>query len=190
MYYKFLREGGVGVYSDVQWSLPTKNDDGTWTPGEWMPVVEKLELCESGYHVCTLEQSPMWAHSEMYEVEVRGESLDGNDKSCHQQARLLRRVETWNERTARLFACDCAEHVLSIFERERPDDNRVRNCIRVTRRYVNGDATDAELTAAGAAARTAAWAAAWDAAWDAAGAAARDAELKWQIERLQWYLGE
>ncbi len=73
----------------------------------------------------------------------------------------------------RLLACDFAEAVLPIFEKEYPNDNRPRNAIAVARRFANGDSSAEEL----AAARDAAWAAAGDAALAAAGAAARDAAL-------------
>jgi hypothetical protein len=80
-----------------------------------------------------------------------------------------------NKRLCRLFAADCAESVLPIFERHRPDDDRPRHAISVGR---DPNSTDAARAAAGAAA-WAAWAAAWDAAgdaaWAAAGAAARAA---------------
>ena len=64
------------------------------------------------------------------------------------------------DRELRLFACDCAEMVLPIFERHYPDDKRPRNSIEVARRFAEGKATDEER----AAARAAAWAAAWAAA--------------------------
>jgi len=100
------------------------------------------------------------------------------------------------EKLLRLFACDCAEHVLPIFEKKYPNDVRVRDCISVARRYANGQATAEERDAAWAAARDAAWAAAaaedaaWaaarDAAWGAwAAPAARAAETKWQTDRLR-----
>ena len=65
---------------------------------------------------------------------------------------------------ARLFACDCAENVLHIFEAKYPDDTRPRECISLSRRFAVGEATTEELCAA--------WVAAWDAAADAAAAAA------------------
>ena len=74
------------------------------------------------------------------------------------------------DRIARLFACDCAESVLHIYEEEYPDDNRPRNAIEVARRYALGQATEEELQAARNAAD-----ASWSAAWDAARYAARDA---------------
>ena len=113
------------------------------------------------------------------------------------------------DKLVRLFACDCAERALPIFEKASPNDTRPRDCIAVARRFANGEATDQERAAArdaawaaagdaawdaaGAAARAAAWAAAWDAAraaaraaaWDAARAAAWAAEIQWQTTRLR-----
>jgi hypothetical protein len=84
------------------------------------------------------------------------------------------------------LACDYAEHVLHIYEKQYHDDDRPRKAIEASRLYLKGEATIEELaasrTAAWAASRTAsraasraAWAAsraAWAAAWAAAGAAA------------------
>ncbi len=88
------------------------------------------------------------------------------------------------DKLARLFVCDYAWHVLKFYEREYPKDKRIRNCIKVSRRFANGLATDAELLAAQSAAESAAWSAAesaaqsaaesaaWSAAWSAAESAA------------------
>ena len=114
-----------------------------------------------------------------------------------------------DDRRRRLLACDCAERALS---RERAagrePDERSWTAIDVARRYARGEATHAELDAAGddaLDAARAAWAAALDAAldaedaagaaWDAACAAAwgaaRDAawgaEREWQLERALEY---
>ena len=187
-YYKILdpngkpRNGGSGTYS-----LPTKNDDGTWTPGEWMPFIENIELCESGYHVCERGDVLSWAGPEMYVAEVRGETIRGDTKTVCQQVRLLRKVEAWNDRTLRLFAVWCAREALKLIDD--PDPRSIAAC-DVAERFANCDATyeelidarDAAWTAAMDAARAAAWAArdaAWTAAMDAARyaawAAARDA---------------
>lgn len=48
----------------------------------------------------------------------------------------------------RHIACDCAEQALPDFEREFPDDKRVRQLIEVTRRFADGEATKEELAAA------------------------------------------
>lgn len=90
-----------------------------------------------------------------------------------------------------LFAADCAEQVLPLFERDRPDDSRPRRAIEVARdphasaaAWFARDAAIDAASAAAWAASDAAWAAraaaraaraaAWD-AWDAASAAASDA---------------
>lgn len=83
--------------------------------------------------------------------------------------------EADRDRLARLFACDCAESVLHIYERDYPNDNRPREAIRVSRAYALGEARDAAWAAASAAAWDAAWAAARAAASDVAWAAARAA---------------
>ena len=98
----------------------------------------------------------------------------------------LRRTTEPCDRLARLFACDCAEHVLPIFEQKNPGDKRPRKAIEVSRRYANGEATREELDATWAATWAATRAATRAAAWAAAGAAERD----WQKERFLQYLNE
>ena len=60
--YKVLNAKGCSCNGgELKWSLPVKNDDGSWTPGEWMPEIEEpLVECENGYHLATLDQLPRW----------------------------------------------------------------------------------------------------------------------------------
>ena len=213
VFYKVLNANGRSCNGgSMQWSLPTQNKDGSWTPGEWTPTIEgELVECWNGYHLATLEQLPLWLNERIFVAEVDGDVLASadNDKWIARKVRLVSET-AWDERTARLFACDCAEHVLPIYEQDYPDDNRPRHAIEVARRYANGEATVQELTAA----RDAAWDAgpaakdgwdatrpAWDATWAAAWAAAADAvvavgpaagyaERKWQAAKLAEYLHE
>ena len=110
--YKCLDLNGVGMYSGCCWHLP-KNGK----PGKWMPAVKGwLELCQRGYHLAKADQLWPWlAGPELYEAEGRGDSVRGSDKTAFRQARLVRRVETWNRRTARLLACDIAEALLPLY---------------------------------------------------------------------------
>ena len=78
-----------------------------------------------------------------------------------------------SKRLCRLFAADCAERVLHIFERARPGDNCPRNAIAGARDL---SSTEEDLAAARAAAGAAAGAAAWEAAREA------------QSSRLRQYL--
>ena len=183
--YKTLTANHKGPYSGFDYTpyLPKHGK-----PGKWLPSVSRLEMCERGYHTTDAQHLVFWLEVEVYEVEVRGEILEGDDKCAAQQIRLVRKVENWNERTARLFACDCAEHVQHIWRKGYPDDNRPQAAIDTARKFANGEATAEEMAAAWAAA----WAAAGDAARAAAWAAARDtaraAEEQWQLERLMQYL--
>jgi len=216
--YKVLNKDGTPHHGGKgQWNLPARSDDGTWAPGEWMPEIQgDLEPCYNGYHLCRKNNLIRWLGPAIFVAEYRGEMVEAVEKLVVREARLLYPLKAWDERTARLFACDCAEHVSHLFEQKYPEDTRPRNAIEVARRFANGEATREELTAAWAAAgdaardaaRDAAWAAAWDAAWAAASAAARAAagdaawaaagaaagdaawaaEQAWQTENLFKYL--
>ena len=93
-------------------------------------------------------------------------------------------------RLGQRFACDAAEHVLPIFERQYPGDNRPRKAIETTRAWLKGAATGQERRMAWAEANAAAaWAATWAAAWaaDAAWAAAADAATwAWAADAATW----
>jgi hypothetical protein len=176
-YYKFLTADGSATYGTGKWNLP---HDGQ--PGEWMPdIVGDIVPCENGYHACRPQDVALWCNATMYELEYQGDIIEADDKVVGRRARLLRKIEAWDERTVRLFAADCAERVLPFFEKERPNDDRPRKAIQASRDYANGvidaAAWDAARAAAWDAARAAAWAAAWDAAMAAAWAAARAAAM-------------
>ena len=147
--------------------------------GEWAEVGKRArkplkdsDLCTSRVlHVTDFEHLLDWAKAELYEVEVdesRG-IVVGDNKVGVRRARLTKRVEAWNDRNLRLFAADCAEHVLPLFEQRYPDDKRPREAIEVARRFARGEATREELAAARAAARA--------------------AETTWQRALLREYLG-
>ena len=166
-YYKSLSADGCSCNGGhSKWSLPSLQPDGTYKPGCWMPRIENIVPCERGYHVFERKDIMQWLNATLYEAEVRGETIDHEDKIVAESCRLLRPIPGCNERTLRLFACRVAEDVLPIFEQAYPDDYRPRAAIETARRYANGEATPEELAAARAAAGAAA-----GAAWAAAGAA-------------------
>ena len=148
---------------------------GQWhTTRKWMPPIEgELVPCMNGYHLCRVRDLIHWLGPSIWEATCRGERVDIENKIVVREARLVRKLETWNEKTARLFACDCAERAL---ERIKTPDPRSVAAIAVSRRFANGTATREELAAAGDAAEAAAgttfWATADITAWDAARAAA------------------
>ena len=77
----------------------------------------------------------------------------------------LRRCEMTKEQIVNI-AIICAESVLPFYEKQCPDDSRVRDCIEATKEYIKGECSYDELmqkrhSAAAAAAYVAAYAAAY-----------------------------
>jgi hypothetical protein len=123
--------------------------------------------------------------AEIYEVEVRGTCVEGSDKAAYEQVRLLHRLwaDTWTERTARLFAADCARLAANRFA-----DVNQRALIHATIDTVIGFADGRVDDAAESAAESAAGSAAWSAARSAAESAARSAARSEQGDILLRYL--
>ncbi len=195
------------LYKFLTADLCSPQGSGRWTPGRWRSVSGTLVPCEHAIHACRAQDLVHWLSGPelwTFEFDEQGYDVHEDSKVYGRRGRILTRVEAWNDRTARLFAADWAEHVLPLFEAAHPDDDRPRRAIAVARRFADGAASAEELDAAGAAAwaastaviaargswapARAAAAAAWPTAWDTAWAA-RDAERKWQTQHLLELLG-
>ena len=148
---------------------------GEWAIGRRRSVQGELAPCSVGLHGWPVEGLLNFTAERLVRVEVGSEYVwhdSGSDrKLVAREMTPVELIEAYNDRTLRLFAADCAERVLPLFERKHPNDDRPRRAIETARRFANGEATSAELSAA----RSAAWDAAWDAAGDAAGSAAGSA---------------
>ena len=145
---------------------------GKWVPGRWRTVNGPLVPCYRGLHLCRPDDLVRWLGPVIWEAEYEGEVIEAKDKVIARKARITGRVGAWNERTARLFACWCAEQALPYAAPQ--DRDTLAETIRVVRAYAEGQATDAAWSAA----RSAAWAAesaAQSAAWSAAESAAQSA---------------
>lgn len=137
---KWLSDGGVGL-SGFSWPLPSRHG-----PGDWVEAHGRLSLANNGIHAATLEQSLDWLNDECYVIELDGKVIGRKDKMlAARRGRLIRQVTRWNERNARLFAADCAEHVLPFFESKRPHDDRPRKAIKAARGYARGLVSKEEL---------------------------------------------
>ena len=149
-FYKVLDEDGRSMHGgNCLWSLPTAE-----SPGKWMSAIKPI-ICGQGYHLCRGAKHLIhWFGPVIWGVEARGEIIEADDKIVVEQARLVARVSTWNERTARLFAADCAGHVLPLFEHEYPDDNRPRKAIEATRAFARDEITAGAADAAAVAVRS------------------------------------
>ena len=150
--YKTLTATGTSPYQSATWALPQGDQ-----PGEWMPAIKgPLELCANGYHLCTEEHLVQWLGATIYEAELEADSevLEGDNKrACRGPVRLVRKLDAWTDTTSRLFAADCAERVLPIWQRRYPDDGRPAEAIAAARAFARGEISGAARDAAWAAAR-------------------------------------
>ncbi len=155
-YYKTLQTGRIGQFSHRKWPHLKQ-----WTP------TRSIEMCRSGWHVTDREHLIDWLSDEIYVAEIGGDWLFYGEKTVASRARLTHQLN-WDKRIAHLFAADCAEDVLHIFETDHPHDTRPRETIETVRRFANSEASDIELAAARHAAQDAARRSTRDAAMVAA----------------------
>ena len=160
---------------------PVHGGDGRYpSVGRWTEHLDpqQLQPCEYGYHLTRGPQVLRWLGPTLYVAEACPDHppVDDSDKLVTCRARLVRRLDRWDETTARLFAADCAEAAL-LGERAcgREPDPRLWAAVDAARAFARGEITEATLSAA----RDDAWAAAAAARGDAAAdAAVRAAVLR------------
>src|SRR6266542_1265283 len=93
---KFLATGARGPYSGFAWPVP-----GGGRPGRWVRVKGDLIVCKHGIHACTFEQALDWLQTEAYVIELRERVTDEGDKLLARSGRLVRRLEEWDDASAR-----------------------------------------------------------------------------------------
>ncbi len=156
--------------------------------------LKELEACTEGY------KTFIESHGDKTVSFLDAFKSNGWDDIWWLIGEVYEQLSNQQIKELRLLACDYAERVLPIFEKEYPNDKRPRIAIETSCKFACGESTKQELDDAW----DAAWAA-WDAsaaraAWDAARAAwaaraARDAaraaamaawaaEKQWQEEKL------
>ena len=123
-------------------------NEPAWAVGETRTFPGKPMLCKQGYHFSpTPWDALQYAPGPVLTlVKVSARKAQGGDKGVAKKRMLLEAVDV--SRELRLFACDCAERVLPLFEAEFPDDNRPRQAIETARKFANGEASEAELLVA------------------------------------------
>src|ERR1019366_8525903 len=140
--YKWFLPNRITPVQKKKWPVRV----GVWTKEE------QTKICESGWHGVQhkdiLKHLPGVDGAELWQVEIKGKRLDGDDKFSAPQMKLVKKLVTPTREQYINFALDVAESVLHIYEDRYPDDNRVRNCIETTRRFVAGKATLEEVNTA------------------------------------------
>src|SRR3990167_8761473 len=174
---------GRCIVADPPWPYASAEDSMTdrWLGWHFLSADRRLRWGSRALDALIYAPGPV-----VCRVELLGERLDGGDKSCARERRVL-----WiADATAGLhaFACAVAMDALHLTEaRGARVDPRSWVAIETKRRWLRGEATDAELHAAWSAARSAAlsaalsaesaaWSAALSAAWSAAWSAAQSAQ--------------
>jgi hypothetical protein len=99
--YKFLRRDGTGVFTRFAWPLPNGG------PGAW--VEAPVEPCRSGIHACRAGDLPLWLGRDLYAVELGGEIVEERTKVIASRARLLRRIDAWDDGLRAAYTRDCAD---------------------------------------------------------------------------------
>ena len=89
-FYKVLHDGNACHGGTFAYPLPKGGRKGKWTPR-----ITDLKVCQNGFHVCTAEQLPAWLYggNQVWEVEVRGATIEASDKLVAESVRLVRRLE-------------------------------------------------------------------------------------------------
>jgi len=76
----------------LQWSLPTKGDDGEWTPGEWHKMLGPIARCSVGFHLVPARNVFAWLGSRdrrIFLAEGDGACDVDSGKAAFTHARLL-----------------------------------------------------------------------------------------------------
>ena len=94
---KFLGRGRVALYTGYQWPLD-----------EWVEADGPLDLCANGLHACRRVNLPGWIDDELWLIELDGDQETHDDFVVAQRARLVRRVDAWDEQAMR----DFTEHTI------------------------------------------------------------------------------
>lgn len=151
-FYKALNAtgaSGLGRDNEFVGKLPMGGEKGAWVEVNGPLKINKASLTgDHGIHLASPRWIVRYLCDELYEAEWSGEKLRDGRYLVARKVRLVRRLPNWNARVARLFAARCAQRVLTIFEREQPNDKRPREAIETARRFAVGQATEAELETA------------------------------------------
>jgi hypothetical protein len=159
--YKFLDKDNKSSFQHYDWT-PYLPKDGQ--PGKWTPSVEgEPVLCKNGWHGTDAKHLLDFSETQLFLCEAEEMKWD-DDKFTSRRMRLIHKIDAWNDKNLRLFACWCVRQIWQLLT-----DDRSKNAIEIAEKFANGETTEKEL----AAARDAAWDAAGVAAGDAAGTAAR-----------------
>jgi hypothetical protein len=107
--YKFLSSGAIGLFSRHRWPTPS----GT-APGEWVRVDHGIQQCLHGIHACSEEHLVEWLDDELWQIELADPVLEADRELVAPAGRLLRRLDAWNDESARAFTRHCVDNTVAL----------------------------------------------------------------------------
>jgi hypothetical protein len=99
--YKVLKDGR-SEFTGWAWPLPAGA-----RPGDWVHADGPIGLCQNGVHAASTDQLPQWLGAEIWEIELDGEIIREEAALVASRARLIRRIDAWDEPARRRFAEAC-----------------------------------------------------------------------------------
>ena len=110
--------------------------------------VLSLNLCKTREELLDLSNGRKWLTPvEICDIAVDLPNEGVNPISPGDIFQLFRDLPVLSDSAWRLFACDCAEHVLELFVDRFPEDPEPRQCIESSRLYAVGKITKEEMAA-------------------------------------------
>lgn len=88
--WKFLDQRSTGIFSGFTWPTPTEAGQ----PGPWVES-GGIVPCEQGIHACSTDQLAWWMSAQLWEVELGGEIVVGDQKMVAERGRLSALVGEW-----------------------------------------------------------------------------------------------
>jgi hypothetical protein len=99
--YKFLTAAATSPFTGFRWDTP-EGGAGPW-------IEAAVEPCRSGIHACRRDDLPLWLGRALYEVELDGEIVAAPAKLIASRARLLRRIDAWDDPLREYYTRMCAD---------------------------------------------------------------------------------
>ncbi|MGD6850714.1 MAG: DUF7666 domain-containing protein, partial [Candidatus Bathyarchaeia archaeon] len=150
-----MTEKTVTGYKFVTSDLKSRNGNQTqWAVGEWQKAEGELELCSNGFHAShTPLDSLQYTYGDLwFIVEARGEVVEGDDKFCAREMRLIQELPV--DKILVNFAILCARRCYKNYKAQYPEDKVVFAAIKAAEKCVaipSKENVDAAWSAASAA---------------------------------------
>lgn len=116
IYYKILKAGYSCSGGQFNWRDYLPTDD---SPGEWVPEIAPISVCERGYHGTIASNISMFLNGDqLYEVEVGDKILwhfQNGVKFVTNKMRLMKRIYTFNDTNLRKFSMHIVDEARRIY---------------------------------------------------------------------------